>query len=55
MLHWLAHKLGWQRGTIEVWWDEDGYMMVGYICLTCGRIDGAHRSYTWTEKRKDLP
>jgi hypothetical protein len=55
MIHWLIHKLGLQRGTIETWWDDEGHLMIGYQCSTCGKIDGAHRSLTWTEKRKDAP
>jgi hypothetical protein len=54
MLHWLIHKLGWQRGTIEVWWAEDGRLMVGYKCSTCGKLSGVHWSYRKIKRKESL-
>lgn len=41
--HWLAHKFGWNHGQIVVVWD-DGRLMVGFRCETCGYIGGYHKA-----------
>lgn len=45
MWHWLAHKLGWNTGTIEVFW-QGPRLMVGFRCDGCGNLSGVHESVT---------
>lgn len=35
LLHWIAHWLGWNHGTIDSWW-EGGKLVVGFRC-SCGK------------------
>ena len=35
--HWLQHQFGWNHGTVEVWTDPDGTVMVGFLC-ECGEL-----------------
>ena len=38
--HWLMHKLMWNRGTIETWYSNEGWLMVGFVCDKCGQKGG---------------
>ena len=46
MIHWLAHLLHWQNGTVESWWSEDGHLMLGFKCSTCGTLTGIVKTET---------
>lgn len=35
--HRLAHKLGYNYGTFETWWDC-GFLWVGFRCSGCGLL-----------------
>lgn len=39
LLHWLAHKVGWQYGTVVTRWENDK-LIVGFRCDTCGKVEG---------------
>lgn len=48
--HPLAHRLGYNEGTVITWHEDDEQsdykrLMVGFRCLTCGCIEGAHETY----------
>ncbi len=45
MWHWLQHKLGWNTGSVEVFWRGDR-LMVGFRCHGCGKLMGVHESVT---------
>jgi hypothetical protein len=52
--HWLAHRLGWNEGTIETWWERPDRLMVGFRCDGCRQLSGVHVSpfseagYLWS-------
>jgi hypothetical protein len=41
--HRLAHLIGWNTGRVETWYDN-GVLMVGFRCTTCGRLSGVERA-----------
>jgi hypothetical protein len=43
MLHWLAHKFGSYKGTVESFYIGD-VLYVGFKCSKCGEINLAHKS-----------
>lgn len=50
LFHPLAHRLGYNEGTVTTWYEDDAEsdykrLMVGFRCLTCGEINGAHETY----------
>lgn len=43
VLHWLAHRFGYNTGEVATWW-EGKRLMVGFRCDGCGEISGIHES-----------
>lgn len=37
MMHWLAHKLGIQLGTVETF-QVGGHWYIGHECATCRKV-----------------
>jgi hypothetical protein len=37
-IHRLSHRWGWNKGSIESWWNADGYLHIGLFCHTCGML-----------------
>lgn len=45
LLHWIAHQMGWNYGSVYTWYDSDtGKLMVGFRCDGCETISGVHES-----------
>ena len=50
ILHWLAHRFGWNFGTVDTWWTHgplehpDHRLMVCFRCAGCGKLSGVHES-----------
>jgi hypothetical protein len=42
LLHLIAHRFGWNGGTIETWTRTDGRVMVGFRCAGCRKLSGIH-------------
>jgi hypothetical protein len=40
--HWWAHRCGSNEGDVVTWTARDGRLMVGFFCLGCARVCGAH-------------
>jgi len=40
--HWLAHRLGWNEGTVLTWTAGED-VMVAFLC-GCGRLSGIHKA-----------
>lgn len=36
--HCIAHRLGWNRGTVVAATDSCGMVWVGFRCVACGRL-----------------
>lgn len=51
MFHWLMHKMGWNKGHIETWW-ENGSLMIGFRCNKCGKLEGVTTTGVKREKQK---
>jgi hypothetical protein len=51
LTHYLAHKLGFNEGTIETLWKENR-LMVRFVCSGCGKIEGEHEACRLTN---DVP
>ncbi len=45
MIHWLEHRLGWNRGTVVSATDVRGNVWIGFKCSTCGKISGIHATH----------
>ncbi len=43
MIHWLAHLLGLNTGTVETFW-LNGEIWVGFRCSRCGEINHASKA-----------
>lgn len=41
ILHWLAHKLGWNYGIADSFWKGEKLMM-SFKCTGCGKRSGIH-------------
>ena len=52
--HWIAHKLGWNTGEVEVFW-QDTRLMVGFRCHGCGTLTGVHEILTTRRLVKVAP
>lgn len=40
LIHWFAHRLGWNGGRVETWFTNDRRLMVGFRCSGCGKVSG---------------
>lgn len=43
--HCMAHRLGWNRGTVVAATDDLGMVWVAFRCVTCGRVTFAAPAY----------
>jgi len=45
LIHWLAHKFGWNSGRVITWFEPDREaLLVGFKCDRCGTIGGVHEA-----------
>ena len=52
MMHWLAHRLGWNLGRVVTQYDDDGVLWVAFECAKCGATAGACRATFETARLK---
>lgn len=52
--HRLAHLFGRWHGDVKTW-REDGFIVAGYQCRTCGIRVGIHRVSPWVYKGETPP
>jgi hypothetical protein len=56
--HRMAHRFGWNLGTLETWWASDGCLRAGIVCRLCGQvsnivtIDKKHLLLTETDRAR---
>jgi len=53
-LHRLAHLFGRYQGDVKTW-REDGFIIAGYECRTCGNREGVHRVSPWVYRGEAPP
>jgi hypothetical protein len=43
-LHRLRHLMHWQRGHVVTAYNDKGELWIGFRCVVCGEVTGAHKS-----------
>jgi hypothetical protein len=46
IIHLIAHLFGWNGGRVVTKYDDDGRLWVAFQCSGCGKVSGAHQTFT---------